>query len=269
MRILLVEDDTRLSASLVQILEDGGYEVDAVANGSDGLAFASSSRYDVVVLDWMLPKMDGAEVARELRRQGVATPIIMLTARSATGDKVEGLDSGVDDYMTKPFAPAELLARLRALSRRQGEVQFEVLAAGDLSLGLESHDLSCGAESIHLRMKEFLILKMLMANLGRVVPRDTMIDRVWGVDSDTTSNSVEAHISFIRKKLKFLGSMAAIEAVPKVGYRLDVQPAGSSGAAASEDDGAPGCEAPAADEGAGAAISSESVRNADSDGGAR
>lgn len=232
MRVLLVEDDERLSASLVQILKDGGHEVDAVLNGSDGLAFASSGLYDVVVLDWMLPKMDGTEVARELRRQGVATPIIMLTARSATSDKVEGLDAGADDYMTKPFAPVELLARLRALSRRQGEVQFEVLTAGDLSLGLESHDLSCGAESIHLRMKEFLILKMLMTNVGRVVPRDTIVDRVWGMDSDTTSNSVEAHISFIRKKLKFLGSTAVIEAVPKVGYRLDAQVAGAGEAAA-------------------------------------
>lgn len=220
MNILLVEDDDRLAASLAHILKEDGHGIDVVRNGDDGLAYGESDRYDAIVLDWMLPGMSGIDVARELRRQGVSTPIIMLTARSTMSDKVTGLDAGADDYMTKPFAPVELLARLRALSRRQGVVQFEMLEAGDLSLNLESHDLFCSGEQIHLRMKEFLILKMLMSNAGRVVSRDTIFDRVWGAESDTASNSVEAHISFIRKKLKFLGSGVTIEAVPKVGYRL-------------------------------------------------
>ncbi len=221
MRVLLVEDDANLTKSLVHILEANGYDVDSVADGMAGLAYAEQGPYDVIILDGMLPKMDGLDVARTLRRQGVSTPIIMLTARSTTTDKVTGLDAGADDYLTKPFSPSELLARLRALLRRQGEVIFETLRVGDLTLDLDAHELSCKSESIHLRTKEFLMAWVLLSNAGHVVAKDSLIDKVWGVDSETSSNSVEAHISFLRKKLKFLRSDCSIVTIPKVGYRLD------------------------------------------------
>ena len=155
MQVLIVEDDVRLARALAHILEENGYGTDVVHNGADGLAYAESDIYDVVILDVMLPKMDGFTVVTELRRKNVSTPVLLLTARDAVPDKITGLDSGADDYMTKPFSPAELLAHLRALTRRQGEVIFEKLDAGDLSLNLESYDLTCGQKAIHLSFKEF------------------------------------------------------------------------------------------------------------------
>lgn len=221
MRVLLVEDDANLTRSLAHILEANSYDVDSVTDGTTGLAYAEQGPYDVIILDGMLPKMDGLDIARNLRRQGVSTPIIMLTARSTTADKITGLDAGADDYLTKPFSPSELLARLRALLRRRGDVVFETLRAGDLTLDLDAHELSCNDESIHLRTKEFLMARVLLSNAGHVVAKDTLIDRVWGIDSETSSNSVEAHISFLRKKLRFLHSNCSIVTVTKVGYRLE------------------------------------------------
>ena len=220
MQILIVEDDVRLAQALGHILEENGYEVDAVYDGESGLAYAQSGIYDVIILDVMLPKMSGFEVAAELRRGGSSTPILMLTARDAVPDKITGLDSGADDYMTKPFSPAELLAHLRALTRRQGEVMFEKLTVGDLTLNLESFNLSCGEKSIHLSYKEFSLAKVLMANAGQVVSKETLIAKVWGIESSAEDNNVEAYISFLRKKMRFLGSTAHIETLRKAGYRL-------------------------------------------------
>lgn len=220
MQILIVEDDVRLAQAVAKILEENNYQADMVHDGQSGLDYAESGIYDVVVLDVMLPKMDGFEVAKQLRRKGVNTPVLMLTARSQIPDKIEGLDSGADDYMTKPFSPAEMLAHLRALTRRQGQVVFETLSFDDLQLNLESHDLSCGSKSINLSFKEFSIMNILMANKGQIVSKDTLISKVWGVESSAVDNNVEAYISFLRKKLKFLGSSAQIETVRKVGYRL-------------------------------------------------
>ncbi len=220
MQLLLVEDDKKLAAALGQILQENGHDVDTVFDGQAGFDYATQGDYDVVILDVMLPKMDGYEVISALRREHVSTPVLMLTARSSTADKITGFDSGADDYMTKPFNPAELLAHLRALSRRQGEVIFETLEFGDITLNLESMDLTCGDESIHLRMKEFLILKILMKNAERIISKDTLITKVWGIDSSVESNSVEAHVSFLRKKLKFLGASARIDTIPKMGYKL-------------------------------------------------
>lgn len=219
-QVLIVEDDARLASALAEILRDNGYEVDAVHDGLTGFEYGQSEIYDVIILDVMMPKMDGFEVVSELRRKKVSTPVLMLTAKDAVPEKVRGFDSGADDYMTKPFSPTELLAHLRALTRRKGEVVFETEDFGDISLGLESCDLSCGGETIHLRMKEFLILQALMENAGRVVPKDTLLDRAWGVDSMADANNVEAHVSFLRKKLRFLESNVQIETVPKMGYRL-------------------------------------------------
>lgn len=221
MKVLVVEDDVRLADALSAILKNSDYQVDVVYDGADGLSYASTGEYDVIVLDVMLPKMDGFEVVSELRRQKVATPVLMLTARDALGDKVGGLDSGADDYMTKPFAPAELLARLRSLSRRQGEMIFETLEFGDLTLDLESCELSTETKSIHLGYKEFNIAKILMNNPGRVISKDMLIDKVWGSESMVEDNNVEAYISFLRKKFEFVESRVKISTLRKVGYRLD------------------------------------------------
>ena len=220
MQVLIVEDDVRLAQAIGKILEENGYQVDLVFDGKTGYDYAVSALYDVVILDVMLPKMDGFEVARQLRRANIATPILMLTARAQIPDKIEGLDSGADDYMTKPFSPAELLAHLRALTRRTGQVIFENLEFGDLKLNLESHDLSREGKSINLSFKEFSILEILMANRNQIVSKDTLISKVWGVESTAVDNNVEAYISFIRKKLKHLGTSVHIETVRGVGYRL-------------------------------------------------
>ena len=222
MQVLIVEDDTRLADALAHILRENKYLVDVVADGAEGLAYAESDIYDVIVLDVMLPKMDGFHVVAELRRKRITTPVLLLTARDAVSDKITGLDSGADDYMTKPFAPAELLARLRSLTRRQGEVLFETLEFGDIKLDLESCDLSCGTESIHLGFKEFSILKILMSNPSMVISKDTLINKVWGFESSADDNNVEAYVSFLRKKLSFVGSKVQIVTLRKVGYRLEM-----------------------------------------------
>lgn len=221
MQVLIVEDDIRLAQALGQILEENHYQVDLVHDGDQGLAYAESGSYDVIILDVMLPRKSGLEVVAELRRANVATPVLMLTARTTVQDKITGLDSGADDYMTKPFSPAEFLAHLRALTRRQGQVVFEKIDFGDISLNLESHDLSCGSKSINLSYKEFSIANILISSKGQIVSKDMLISKVWGVESSAVDNNVEAYISFLRKKLKFLGSNTQIETVRKVGYRLE------------------------------------------------
>ena len=220
MHILVVEDDVRLAEALSRILEDNGYAVDMVHDGQAGIDYGTSGIYDVIILDVMLPKADGFTVAQSLRREHVSTPILLLTARDATADKITGLDSGADDYMTKPFSPAELMAHLRALTRRQGDVVFETLTAGDLTLDLESLVLSCGDASINLSQKEFAIARILLGSPGAVVSKDALIARAWGPDSNASGNNAEAYISFLRKKMDHLGSTARIETIRSVGYRF-------------------------------------------------
>lgn len=220
MHVLVVEDDVRLAEALARILEDNGYIVDTVHDGQAGIDYGGSGTYDVIILDVMLPKVDGFAVAQRLRRAHVSTPILLLTARDATTDKIAGLDAGADDYMTKPFSPAELMAHLRALTRRQGDVIFETLTAGDLTLNLESLDLTCGAETIRLSQKEFAIARILLGSPGAVVSKETLIARAWGPDSNASENNVEAYISFLRKKIGHVGSTARIETIRSVGYRL-------------------------------------------------
>lgn len=217
---LIAEDDERLAEALEKILKDNGYEIDKVMDGQAALDYATVESYDVIVMDVMMPKMDGFEATREIRRANVSTPILLLTARDAVGDKITGLDAGADDYMTKPFSPAELMAHLRALSRRQGEVQFEHLEVGDLTLGLENYELTCGGKSINLSFKEFSILKILMSSPGTIISKDTLIQKAWGVTSSAGDNNVEAYISFLRKKIKHVGSACKIETVRRAGYRF-------------------------------------------------
>lgn len=222
MKILIVEDEVRLADALGQIMQEQRYQADIVYTGNDGLGCALSGEYDVIILDVMLPGKNGFDVVRELRAAKIATPVLMLTARDDVRDKVTGLDRGSDDYMTKPFVPEELLARVRALSRRQGEVVVEELKFGDLTLNLSSNDLWCGIKSIHLGYKEFEVLRLLMSNLGKIISKDTLLSRIWGSDSDAEDNNVEAYISFLRKKLAFLSSEVEIITIRKVGYRLEV-----------------------------------------------
>ena len=220
MNILLVEDDIGLSQALSKILEDNGYSVDAVFDGQSGLDYGTSELYDVIILDVMLPKIDGLAVTRELRRAHVSTPILLLTARSAISDKISGYDSGADDFMTKPFSPNELMAHLRALTRRQGDVLFERVVVGDLTLDLEEHALTCQSKSIALTAKEFSVCKMLMARQGQLIPKETLLTKIWGTEPDVSDNIVERYVSFLRKKIAHLGSNARIETVRFAGYRL-------------------------------------------------
>jgi two-component system OmpR family response regulator len=221
MQVLIVEDDVRLADALSHILKDHKFMVNTVHDGKTGLDYAMSGIYDAIVLDVMLPRMNGFDVVSELRRNKIKTPVLMLTARDAVRDRVNGLDYGADDYMTKPFAPAELMARLRALTRRHGEVIFENLEVGDLKLDLDTCDLMSNDRTIHLGYKEFSIMKLLMINAQQVVSKDTIIAKVWGIESTADDNNVEAYISFLRKKLSFLDSDVRIETLRKVGYRLE------------------------------------------------
>lgn len=221
MKLLIVEDEVRLAEAMGQIMKEQHYQTDLVFNGKDGLYCGLSGEYDVIILDVMLPGENGFQIVEKLREAKIQTPILMLTARDNVSDKVTGLDKGADDYMTKPFIPEELLARIRALSRRQGEVIVEEMTFGDLKLNLSTNDLCCKAKSIHLGYKEFEVLRILMSNTGKIISKDTLINRVWGSDSDAEDNNVEAYISFLRKKFHFLGSKAEITTVRKVGYRLE------------------------------------------------
>ena len=223
MRILIVEDEKRLAETLCQLMEEQRYQVDVVYDGADGLDYGLSGAYDLILLDIMLPKMDGYQVARQLRSARVSTPILMLTARDEVSDKISGLDCGADDYMTKPFDSGELLARVRALTRRQGEVLSDVLTLGDLSLDCGSRSLSAQGRSVRLGFKEFEIMRLLLIHQAGVVAKDTLIAKVWGIDSEAEDNNVEVYISFLRKKLTYLGSRVAITTIRKVGYHLEDQ----------------------------------------------
>jgi DNA-binding response OmpR family regulator len=221
MKVLIVEDEVRLADALGHIMKEQNYLADISHDGTDGLYNALTNEYDVIILDVMLPGKNGFQIVEKLRESRIRTPVLLLTARDDITDKVTGLDKGADDYLTKPFIPEELLARIRALSRRQGEVILDEMTFGDLSLNLSSNDLCCGDKSIHLAYKEFEVLKLLMSNSGRIISKETLITRVWGNDSDAEDNNVEAYISFLRKKLAFVGSLIEIGTIRKVGYRLE------------------------------------------------
>ena len=224
MRILLVEDEVSLSNAIKKILEQNDYTVDAVYDGLAAIDYAKGSEYNLIILDVMLPKLDGLEVMRILRKDGVHTPVLILTARSTVSDKVLGLNSGADDYLTKPFDPQELVARAGALTRRTGEVILDHVRFGDLSLDLRSATLHCGQEDVQLSRKEFDVLKIFFYNPGMTITKDLLLDRVWGVESDATDNNVEVYISFLRKKLKYLQSSVSIKNIQRIGYRLEVAP---------------------------------------------
>lgn len=222
MNVLIVEDEANLADALAHILKENHWNVDVVGDGKSGLDYAASGLYDAVVLDVMLPLMDGFEVCRSLRAAGVSTPVLMLTARSETRDKVAGLDAGADDYLTKPFDPEELLARLRALTRRTGEVVLDSIAFGDLELNLVDMTLTCAnGRDVRLSQRESAVLELLMRSPQTVYSKAALLTRVWGTEGDAGLNNVEAYVSFLRKKLAFLESKVSISTIRMLGYRLD------------------------------------------------
>ena len=221
MNVLVVEDERNLADAICQILKDEGIRADVTYDGPTGLSMTKSGMYDAIVLDVMLPGMSGIDVVREARRAGVSTPVLMLTARTSTTDKVDGLDAGADDYMTKPFETVELLARLRALTRRTGDVVVEEVTFGDLKLDLATHDLSCGDRTVHLSGKEFEVMSMLMTSNTRVVSKQDLLTRVWGGSAEASENSVEAYVSFLRKKMNHVHSKVQITTLRMLGYRLE------------------------------------------------
>lgn len=221
MKILIVEDDKPLSNALCRIMENEGYFTDAVYNGEDAVYYIKEYNYNLIILDIMLPVMDGIEVLTKIRNSGINTPVLMLTAKSTIADKVEGLNTGADDYMTKPFDAEELCARVNALTRRKGEIILNEITFGDLKLDLKTAMLCCGEASIQLTKKEYEMLKLLILNKKMTITKESFIVNIWGLDSDITENNVEAYISFIRKKLKFVKSTVKIKNIQGIGYRLE------------------------------------------------
>ena len=224
MRLLLVEDETALSEALSEILNQDGYLTDCVSNGVDGLDYIRTGIYDLVLLDIMLPGMDGLSVLKKMRAEKIHTPVILLTAKSELSDIVTGLDAGSDDYLPKPFSTAELLARIRALGRRSPRYTENVLQFKDLVLNQGGMELSCGKNSIRLGKKEFQLMELFMRNPGQVLPKELLLNRVWGLDAAADYNNVEVYISFLRQKLHALGSCAAIRTIRLAGYQLEATP---------------------------------------------
>ena len=221
MRILLVEDDMAIAQSLKEGLEDETYAVDVVHDGDEGYRTATADEYDVIILDVMLPEMNGYEVCRALRKDGNQTPILILTARGAEQDIVEGLDMGADDYLAKPFSFEVLLARLRALLRRPNEKLEEVLRVGDLTLDPSLKKVMRAAQEINLTAKEYGVLEYLMRNTGKVLSKEQIISHVWDFDADVLPNNVELFIMFLRRKIDKPFDSKLIHTVPGFGYKLE------------------------------------------------
>lgn len=222
MRVLVIEDEKRLAATLGDLLEMDGYTADLCYDGESGLDNALTGIYDVILLDMMLPKKDGLTVLRELRQAGQSTPVLMLTARSELSDRVAGLDTGADYYLTKPFEPKELLACIRALTRRQPELRNpDSLEFGDLKLDKSAFTLVCADRSVRLSRKEFDMMELLILNRSQVLTKETLLLKIWGYESDAEDNNVEVYISFLRKKLEHLRSNVKIRTIRMVGYCLE------------------------------------------------
>ena len=221
MRLLLAEDEEDLSKALVAVLKHNNYSVDAVYNGQDALDYLETENYDGAILDIMMPKMDGLTVLRKIREAGNSVSVILLTAKAEIDDRVAGLDCGADDYLTKPFSMKELLARIRAMTRRKAETTDCVLTFEDISLDRSTYVLSCGNEEVRLASKEYQTLEMLMSNPKQIISVDQFMDRIWGFDSDTELNVVWVNISYLRKKLSSLNSCVSIKATRGLGYSLE------------------------------------------------
>ena len=225
MKLLYAEDERSMSEAVTDILEYHKYSVDAVYDGEEALAYATSEEYDGIILDIMMPKMSGLEVLRELRKKGISTPVLLLTAKSEIEDQVEGLDAGADDYLPKPFSMELFLARVRALLRRREEFTPNLLEFGDITLDQKSYELKCKTtgKGVTLSNLEFRLLELLMLNRKIYMSVDTILYKVWGLDSDAESNTVWVYISFLRKHLTNIGSKVALTAKRSVGYILEYE----------------------------------------------
>ncbi len=224
MRILLAEDEKSLSNALVTILKHNNYSVDAVYNGEDALDYVLSDNiYDLIILDIMMPKLDGISVLKEIRKRKISTPIIMLTAKSDIQDKILGLDGGADDYLTKPFNVEELLARIRSVTRRKGEINNNNLSYDDLILNRSTFELECNGNKVLLTNKEYQIIELLMLHKDQMVQMDRIMDKIWGFDSNADTNVIWTYISYLRKKLSSIGSRVGIKANRNIGYSLEVK----------------------------------------------
>jgi DNA-binding response OmpR family regulator len=223
MRVLVIEDERHLSEAIVHLLKRNNYTVDAVYDGIDGYDYINSDIYDIVLLDVMLPSMNGYEILRKVREENNTTTILMLTAKSQIEDRVQGLDYGADDYLTKPFANEELLARLRALSRRKDKV-FEGISTliGDINFDKNKLEISKGTKSVNLTHLEFELLDLLISRKGMITPKEMIITKLWGFDSEAEDNNVEVYISFLRKKIRFISENVIIKTTRNVGYSLEV-----------------------------------------------
>lgn len=222
LKILIIEDEKLLADSIGELLRGKGFDVEIVYDGESGAQYAELGVYDLLILDVMMPKMNGYEVARQVRAKRLGTPILMLTARSGLEDRITGLNAGADYYLTKPFDVRELLACINALLRRQG-AQVDEITFGNTSLDLASAMLVCGANSIRLSAKEFDIMRFLLQAGERNLSKEVILARVWGFDSDAVENNVEVYIGFLRKKLAGIGSNIRIEAIRRLGYHLEVR----------------------------------------------
>ena len=223
MRVLLVEDDRKLSAAVCKLLEKERITADPVYDGNDGLDWALGSEYDAIILDVMLPGMDGFSVLRELRKEKVTTPVLMLTARTSLEDRLTGLDSGADYYLPKPFESAELISCLRAITRRGGNAPVMALRYGDIALDQKDGKLKNteNGQEVRLGAKEFQLMEIFLRNPAQILVRETLQERVWGLESDAEYNSLEVYVSFLRKKLSFIASRMKIRATRGVGYSLE------------------------------------------------
>lgn len=224
MKILLIEDEVQLSDALVDILKKEKYHVTPIYDGEEGLYYAISNSYDLIILDVILPHRNGFSILEEIRKAKVGTPVLMLTALTQESDKIKGFDLGADDYLPKPFSMAELLARIKALLRRKGEyISDNTISLGNLTLHLKSYELSTPYNSIKVSAKECELLRFLLSNPKFIATRDDLINKVWGFDTEIESNSIEVYMSFLRKKLVFLKSNVSIVTVRGVGYKLEIQ----------------------------------------------
>ena len=221
MRILIVEDEKHLADSLSYLLKSRGFDTEVAYDGETGAEFAELGIYDLLILDVMMPGLDGYALARKVRAQRCSTPILMLTARSELEDRIEGLNAGADYYLTKPFDTRELLACINALLRRQGR-EVDELRCGNTSIELGTGMLCCGSEHIRLSAREFDVMRLLMQNKEQILPKEVILSRVWGLESNAVENHVEVYVGFLRKKLKSIGSNLRIEAVRRMGYHLEV-----------------------------------------------
>ncbi len=224
MRLLIAEDNKDISKALTILLEKNNYGVDAVYNGNDALDYALTDNYDGIILDIMMPGYDGIEVLQKLRQAGNSTPVLMLTAKGELSDRVAGLDAGADDYLPKPFAVSELLARVRAMLRRRSDYQPDLLEVDGVQLDKRRMEISYQKQFVRLVTREFQVMEMLMENIGQIISTDTMMEHIWGWDSEVEVNIVWVTVSNIRKKLQQISAPLNIRAVRGVGYRLEVTP---------------------------------------------